>query len=607
MNPVFQTSQAKAWRFRMTALRDVPKILRLVWSFCAGMMIAAGAFRLIGALIPLAMLSAAKQIIDLVTSASKRSTDLREVLSWVAAEFALAALGHLISRIIDYTDSRLADTITHHLGLKVMSHTAMLDLETLEKPEFHDRLNRARAQTTDRIGMLTSTGWLLQRVVMLISLAAGIVYYAPWLVVVLVLSVIPAFLVESHFAFAGYSLAHQITPLRRAMEYLLTLGSSREAAKEVKMFDLSGYLQNRYSANSQEIISRNRALSLRRLLWGSLLSVFAAAGYYGSYAYLAREAFLQHISIGTFAFLVGAFGGANGHLQTIFSLFSSIADQALFLRDLVTFLEEKPVIEATSGVIPGPRLIRIGLEFQKVSFHYPDSDHLILDQLSLRIEPGERVALVGENGQGKTTLVKLVARLYDPTGGRILLDGVDLREYDVRDLRRQIGVIFQDFMRYDLSVRANIATGRVERAVDDSALWLAAQQSGADRLIEGFPDQLEQMLGRRFEGGVELSGGEWQKIALARAYLRDAQILILDEPTAALDPLAEYEVFSNFAELTRDRMAIFVSHRFSTVRMADRIGVLADGRIIEVGNHNELVAAGGEYARMFDVQAASYR
>lgn len=607
MAPAPAVSQVKAWRFRMEALKDVPRILSLVWSFCAWLMVGAIAFRVIGALIPLAMLTVAKQILDLVTSGSRNSADLTLIWYWVALEFALATLGHIISRVIDYLDTRLADSFTHHLGLKVMSHAAALDLETLENPEFHDRLNRARAQTTDRIGMLTSAGWLLQRVVMLVSLGAGIVYYAPWLLVVLVLCVVPAFLIESHFAFLGYSLAHRLTPLRRSMEYLLTLGSSPEAAKEVKMFDLSGHLQDRFSGDSMEVMACNRALSLRRLLWGALLSTFAVAGYYGSYAYLAREAFLQHISVGTFAFLVGAFGGANGHLQAIFSLFSNIADQALFLRDLVSFLDEKPTIESKTGGIAGPRSIREGLEFDNVSFHYPRAKRLILDGLSFRIEPGERLALVGENGQGKTTLVKLIARLYDPTKGRILLDGVDLRDYNVRELRQQIGVIFQDFMRYDMSVRENLAAGRVERLPDDDALWLAAERSGADRLITRLPGRMEQMLGRRFDGGMDLSGGEWQKIALARAYLRDAQLLILDEPTAALDPLAEYEVFANFAALTAGRMAIFVSHRFSTVRMADRIGVIADGRIIEAGNHNQLVAAGGEYARMFDVQAANYR
>jgi ATP-binding cassette subfamily B protein len=338
-----------------------------------------------------------------------------------------------------------------------------------------------------------------------------------------------------------------------------------------------------------------------------VLAVFGSLGYYGGYVYLVLQAVQGRISVGTLTFLAGAIAAANIELQTVFSLFSNIAEQSLFLTDLLAFLSVRPKIQSPRHAIPAPRPIRDGIEFRNVSFRYPGSETSVLKNLYFRLEPGERVALVGENGEGKTTFVKLLARLYEPTSGAILIDGIDLRDYRVEDLRKEIGIIFQDFFRYDMAVRDNIATGRVELRQDDSALWEAARKSGASSLVERLPAQLEQMLGRRFEGGIDLSGGQWQRMALARAYLRDAQVLILDEPTASLDAVAEAEVFDNFAELTRDRMALLISHRFSTVRMADRIVVLADGQVSEEGTHDHLVSAGGQYARLFEIQAANYR
>ena len=306
-------------------------------------------------------------------------------------------------------------------------------------------------------------------------------------------------------------------------------------------------------------------------------------------------------------FLTRAVMQASDNIQQIFSTLSSIADQALFLTDLLAFFEMKPTIQSKPNAIPAPRPIVRGFEFRNVSFKYPGSSRLILNGLNFHLQPGERVALIGENGQGKTTIVKLITRLYDPTEGQILLDGIDLREYSLEDLHRNIGVIFQDFMRYEMTARENIAVGSVDRIQQQDDIELAAHKSLADTVVSKLPAGYDQMLGRRFEGGVELSGGEWQKMALARAYLRDAQLLILDEPTAALDARSELEVFERFAELTEGKMALLISHRFSTVRMADRIVVLSGGRLIEEGNHQELMARGGLYASMFEMQAASYR
>jgi ATP-binding cassette subfamily B protein len=385
------------------------------------------------------------------------------------------------------------------------------------------------------------------------------------------------------------------------------VGSGKESAKEVKMFGLGGYLTDRYAVLTDGVIRKNRELTKKRLWWGSALAIVGSVGYYASFAYLVWRTLLGEISIGTLTFLAGAIAGSSAQLQGVFSLFSSISDQALFLTDLVDFLAVKPRIQSKPNAILAPRPIRTGFEFRDVCFQYPGVSRLVLDHLNFRIEPGEHIALVGENGQGKTTLVKLMARLYDPTDGKILLDGVDLREYNVEDLQREIGVIFQDFVRYDMPARMNIGVGRIEETNHDEALWMAAKKSRADRTLERLEGGLDQMLGRRFEGGVDLSGGEWQKVALARAYLRDAQVLILDEPTAALDAVAEAEVFARFAELAKNRTAILISHRFSTVRKAGRIVVLEGGRIREQGTHDQLVTIKGRYARLFELQAANYR
>ena len=608
MNSAESPSQKQAWANRFQALRPLPQVARLLWTAAPIAVASTILLRLLGGLIPLGMLYAGKRLIDLIAGASKGPAfSIDEVWLWVGVEFGLAVLTQLLTRGVDFADGYIADRFSHNLGLTIMSHAATLDLSSFEDPAFHDRLANARAQSTDRIGMLTSTGWLFQRFVMLLSLATGIIYYFPWLLLVLAVSVLPAFLVESHFAFLGYTLAHELTPTRRALEYYLGLGSSREAAKEVKVFSLAPHFERQYSDLSSGVIEKNRVLALRRLRWGSVFAIFATAGYYVGYLHLAQEAFQQRITMGAFTFMVGALAGTSGHLQTIFSLFSDIADQALFLGDLVTFLEERPKIVAPDAPLAVANPIQTGLEFENVSFTYPGSTRPVLENLSFKLARGQRMALVGGNGQGKTTLVKLLARLYDPTSGRILLDGSDLRNYDPNELRKEIGIIFQDFARYDLSARENIAAGNIASIDDDDALWAASRKSNAEELVRGFPSGLQQMLGRRFEGGVELSGGEWQRMALARAYLRDAQILILDEPTAALDPMAEFEVFQKFAELTEDKIAIFISHRFSTVRMADRIMVLADGHIVEDGSHDQLLSADGIYAKLFEVQAASYR
>jgi len=602
--PVF--SQIPSWNKRLTALRNVPPVLRLVWDTAPAVVSSGIALRLISALIPLAMLAISKLIIDIV--ATKHSGAISDRMWWLlAAEFMLAAANQALSRTIDYTDARLADEFTREVSLRLIQHAAKLELAAFEDPSFHDMLERARQQATDRIGMLNAMGRLLLQSITLISLSVGVIIYSPWLFLLLVICVVPAFIGESHFAFLGYSLAHDITPVRRELDYLRLIASSKENAKEVKLFGLGQYLHDRYGSLTGEIIRKNIHLTRHRLMWGSMLAVVGSIGYYGSYVFLVWQGLQGHISVGTLIFLTGAIAGASTQLQSVFSLFAHISDQALFLTDLVDFLKVQPKIISGPRALPAPRPIRAGFKFQDVSFHYPGSSRLVLTNMNFRLEPGEHVVLVGENGQGKTTLVKLLARLYDPSGGAIYLDGTDLRDYSVEELHKEIGIIFQDFVRYDMAVRMNIGVGSIDAVASDAALWIAVKKSRADRLLNRIPGGLNQMLGRRFAGGVDLSGGEWQKLALARAYFRDAQVLILDEPTAALDAVAESEVFARFDDLSRGKLALLISHRFSTVRKSDRIIVLEGGQIHEEGTHDQLVAHGGRYAGLFELQAASYR
>jgi ATP-binding cassette subfamily B protein len=597
-----------AWQERLSALRNVPPVLRIVWDSGPWVVGLGLFFRLLSALLPIALLWIGKLIIDAIVRAVSTHQPVQRGFWWlVAGEFALALSGSILSRVIDYLDSLLADKYTHYVSIEVMKHAADLDLIAYEDPVFYDRLERARVQATDRLGMIQSIGRLVQQVITTTTLSISILLFSPWLLLLLVIGVIPAFVGESHFAFLGYAKNFRQTPVRRQLDYLRVLGGSREAAKELKLFGLRQFLICRFTQLSDQIYDENVDLARRKLVAGSLLSVIGTAGYYGAYVYVVWRTVNGALTIGSLTFLAGAIQQASSNIQQIFSTVSSIADQALFLTDLLAFFEMQPTIRSKPNALPAPRPIRQGFEFRHVSFCYPGNSRMVLEDFNFALRPRERVALIGENGQGKTTIVKLLTRLYDPVEGQILLDGVDLREYSLEDLYQEIGVIFQDFMRYEMTARENIGVGRIEDLANLQQLRLAARKGMADEVIARLPSGLEQMLGRRFEGGVDLSGGEWQKIALARAYLRDAQVLILDEPTAALDARSEYEVFQRFAELTKGKMALFISHRFSTVRMADRIVVLEAGKIAEEGSHEQLSRLHGRYAEMFELQAASYR
>ncbi len=597
-----------AWQERLQALKNVPPVLRIVWDSGPYVVVLGMLCRLIVALIPVSTFWVTRLIIDIINAIARHKTTLSPHLWWlVTLEFALAIAGSIFGRVTDYYDSVLADRYTRHVSIQVMDHASQLDLQAYEDPVFYDRLERARVQATDRLGMIQSIGRLFQQAITTISLSVAILSFSPWLLLLLVGCIIPAFLGESHFAFLSYAKNFRQTPVKRELDYLRQLGGSKEAAKELKLFGLSRFLTNRFTSLSDEILDENLALSRKRLFAVSVLSMLSTGGYYAAYVWVIYKTVTGVLSLGTLVFLTQSIMNASNNISQMFSTLSSIADQALFLTDLLAFFAMKPSVTSKPGALPAPRPIRRGFEFQNVSFIYPGTQRRVLDRLNFRLEPGERIALIGQNGQGKTTIVKLITRLYDPTSGRVLLDGTDLREYDLEDLSREIGVIFQDFMRYEMTARENIAVGRIDYRSEESRIQEAAEKSLADGVIQRLAGRYDQMLGRRFEGGVDLSGGEWQKLALARAYLREAQVLILDEPTAALDARAEFEVFERFNELTEGKMALFISHRFSTVRMAERIIVLENGAIAEEGSHDRLMAQAGHYAEMFELQASSYR
>jgi ATP-binding cassette subfamily B protein len=580
----------------------------MVWETSPLLVVTSVVLRLFRGLLPLGMLWVSKLILDAVVSRISRGTGtLASIWKLVALELGLAIASDILGRVNTLCDSLLGDRFTNRVSLRLMHHADRLDLAFFEDPLFYDKLERARRQTTGRLGLVAALLNTGQDLLSLVSLSAGLIVFSPWLMVLLVAAVVPAFLGETHFTTLAYSVLYRRTPERRQLDYLRLLGASAQSAKEVKIFGLGRYLADRYHRLSEDIYEENKVLAVRRALAGSALNLISTGGYYGAYAVVLLRTLAGGISVGTFTFLTGAFSRSRSYIERILSSFNDISEQAMFLTDLFDFFKMEPAIRSAHNALPAPRPMRDGFEFHNVSFAYPGSERLVVRNINFRLHPAEKVALIGENGAGKTTLVKLLARLYDPAEGKILLDGVDLREYDVDDLRREIGVIFQDYMRYDMLVRENIGFGRIESLAEQERIESAARKSLARSVVDRLPNRYDQMVGRRFEGGVDLSGGEWQKFALARAYMREGQLLILDEPTATLDARAEYEVFLRFADLTRGRMAVLISHRFSTVRMADRILVLADGAIQEQGTHEHLVALGGRYAELFELQAAGYR
>jgi ATP-binding cassette, subfamily B, bacterial len=533
------------------------------------------------------------------------------LLDWLGmlliAEFALAVLADILGRIVSLVDSLLSERVTNSSSVRLMEHAATLDLQDFEDSEFQDQLERARRQTSGRMTLMGQLLGQAQDIVTVASFVAGFIFYAPWLIALLLLALIPAFLGEAHFDAQSYSLDFVRTPERRELDYVRQTAASVETAKEVKIFGLNGFLIDRYVRLASDFYATNRRLAIRRAGWGGLFTAIDTVGYYLAYAYIVWRTLAGEFSIGDLTFLAGSFRRLRTLFEGLLTSFSTVAGQALYLNDLFSFFGVRPEILSPDNPRPFPQPIRRGFVFEDVGFSYPDADRWAVRHLSFTLHAGEVLALVGENGAGKTTLVKLLTRLYDPDEGRILLDGHDLREYDLNALRGNMGVIFQDFVRYNLSARDNIAVGKIAARSDHARIERAARRSQADEVISRLPTGYQQMIGKRFKNGVELSGGEWQKIAIARAYMREAAVLILDEPTAALDARSEFEVFKRFKELSDGKTAVLISHRFSSVRMADRILVLADGMVEAAGTHDQLMAQPGRYSELFELQAAGYR
>ncbi|WP_295795519.1 ABC transporter ATP-binding protein [Mucilaginibacter sp.] len=593
---------------RLAALNNLPAFFKLVWQTSKLFTIINAMLRIVRSAMPVALLYVGKLIIDNVIFLSRHhETSSTHLWQLVGLEFGLAIATDALSRAITLVDSLLGDLFSNHTSIKIMAHAATLDLDQFEDSVFYDKLERARQQTIGRTILLSQVMTQVQDLITMGFLAAGLMAFNPWLIILLLIAIIPAFLGESYFNDQSYALTRGQTPERRELDYVRYLGASDETAKEVKIFDLSGFIIDRFKQLSGKFYFDNKRLAIKRSLWGTFFAMLGSVGYYAAYVVIIIKTVDGTVTIGMLAFLAGSFRQLRSLLEGILSRFTSVSQGAIYLRDFFEFFDIKPKIKASANPLPFPKVIQQGFVFENVGFKYHNSERWANRHLSFTLHPGEKLALVGENGAGKTTLVKLLARLYDPTEGRILLEGKDLREYDLTDLRLNVGIIFQDYLRYQMTFAQNIAVGNIGQVDNRPLIEASAKQSLADILAATLPDKYDQQLGKRFAQGVELSGGEWQKVALARAYMRNAQLLILDEPTSALDARAEYAVFERFAELTKGKSAVLISHRFSTVRMADRILVLEKGELIEIGSHEQLIQKNGRYAELFNLQAMGYR
>lgn len=596
------------WHARIASFRNVMHFVRMIWDSSPPLLISTAFFRLSRAIFPLALLWVPKLILDTVVNLVwHRTGSVAAIWHLLLLEFALAIANDAFGRIGSLCESLLGDKFTHHVSVLLIRHASTLDLASFEDSVFHDKLERARSQTGKRLSLFAALLNLVQETGTLVTLSAGLLIFYPWLVAFLVSAVIPSFVCDAHFSTLAYSTFFRWTPERRRLDYLRLLGASAHTAKEIKLFGLGEHLAERYASVSKAIYQENGRLARRRVIAGYFANLVATGGYYGAYAVVLARTLANAISIGTFTFLVGSFSRSRWSIQIISDNLGDISEQGIFLSDLFDFFAMRAAIRSLPNARRIHRPIVRGFEFRNVSFAYAGSEHLVIRDVSFELRPGEKMALIGENGAGKTTIVKLMTRLYDPTDGQILLDGVDLRDLDLEDLHRQTSVIFQNFVRYDMLVHENIAIGDIESCPDRMRVKNAAQWSQAENFIRQLPHGYDQMIGRRFEGGVDLSGGEWQKLALARSYIRDAQVVILDEPTAHLDANAEYQVFRRFTHQMTNRMAVLISHRFSTARLANMILVLENGTIHERGTHDELLALNGRYAGLFELQAAGYR
>jgi ATP-binding cassette, subfamily B, bacterial len=604
------TPKKTPFREQFSALKNIPDLFRLIWAVSPGLMLINLSLRLCRSMVPVATLFIAKEILDEVVRliGKTENTDYTTLWFYIGLELCIVVFSEIMGRGVALTESLLGDLFSNSTSVQIIHHAAQMDLYQFEDPQFYDKLERARRQTTGRTILMAQVFEQINDLVTLLALGIGLVLFSPWLILILFLAVLPTLFGEVYFNQRIYSLTLSWTPERRELDYLRYIGASDETAKEIKIFGLSDFLSTRFARISQEYFLANKKIAISRAAWGTFLGVLGTIAYYGAYVFIVWQTVGGLLSLGTMTFLAGSFSRMRDLLQGLMLRFGRIAESALYLKDYFDFLAIKPtmVMPQEGKGLDVPKPIKTGFTFENVSFKYLNSEKYAVKNLSFELKVGEKLALVGENGAGKTTIVKLLARLYEPSEGAIKLDGIDLRHYDPEQLRQMVGIIFQDFIRFQLTASENIAIGKIEERKNAPRIDDAAFKSLAKPVIEQLPAQFEQMLGKRFGNGVDLSGGQWQKIALARAYMRDAQLLILDEPTAALDARAEHEVFIQFSKLNEGRTAVLISHRFSTVRMADRILFLENGQKLELGTHKELMDLGGKYAELFSLQAKGY-
>ena len=589
------------------AMKTIPRFFKEIFKSSPKLFLLNTLSRLINAFTPVIILWVGKMIIDeIILQVSLEDKDFTQLWNYVLIEFAVVILSDLLGRVINLTDGLLGDLYSNDSSEKIIRKTAELTIAQLEDPEFYDKLERARTQTSSRVGLMSNALGQAESIISIITLIAGLVYFEPILILILVLSIIPSFINEAKFSSTRYSLARSWTSERRELDYLRFIGANNQTAKEVKLFGLTDFIAERFKNLSNDYYHLNKKLSLKQSFYGSLFNILGVLSYYGAYIYIILRVLSGVITIGELTFLSGSFNRLRNNLQGFFSRFTRISESALYLQDYFDFLDLS--IEQTSEEkIPMPETIMEGFQVNDLHFSYPGSKTEVLKGVTFSMKAGEKMAFVGQNGAGKTTLIKLFLRFYEPTQGEILLDGININKFDVDLYRNRFGVIFQDFFKYEFTLRENIAVGNISEIDNDETIGYAASKSLAEQVVSEMEDGLEQRLGRRFYQGQELSGGQWQKVALARAYMKDADVMVLDEPTSALDAQAEYDVFERFIALTKGKTSIIISHRFSTVRMADRILVLQNGRVLELGTHEELMANPKLYSELFKLQAAGYQ
>ncbi|WP_228852784.1 ABC transporter ATP-binding protein [Aegicerativicinus sediminis] len=589
------------------ALTYLPRFFKEIWKTSPKLFLASALCRLIGAILPVSILWVGKIIIDeIVFQASVEDGDLNRLWTFVALEFFLVILSDLMSRAISLTDGLLGDAYSIASSVKIIEKTKEINISLLEDPDFYDSLERARMQTSGRVALMSNVLGEAQSLISIGTLIAGLVYFEPILILLLILSVIPAFFNEIWFSQQQYSLARSWTSERRELDYLRFIGANDRTAKEIKLFGLTDFIVTRFKKLSNQYYNLNKTLAIKRSSWGFVFNLLGSVSYYGAYIFIIIRVISGVITLGELTFLSGSFNNLMRNLQGFFSKFTRITESALYLKDYFTFID-MPTDDIKSEEVPLPEEITIGFEFRNVHFTYPNSDVEILKDINFRIKAGEKMAFVGQNGAGKTTLTKLLLRFYEPTKGQILLDNIPITKFNKAAYQQYFGVIFQDFFRYEFTLKENIAVGNIAEVNNQEKIENAAELSLAKEVVDEMKQGYDQQLGKRFYKGIELSGGQWQKVALARAYMKDAKVLILDEPTSALDAKAEKDVFERFIGLTENKTSIIISHRFSTVRQADRILVLDEGSVLELGTHKQLMDSNQLYAQLFTMQAEGYK